>query len=1190
LTGIAAPDGTRLGYGFDALGRLIAVSYPGGASRGYLYEEPALLNALTGIVDERGVRVATLGYDASGRATATQHAGTQSFGVSYSQPADTVGSLIVGTTVDPSIFTANATVSDPLGTPRTYQWVGGDGHVYLTGANLVGGVSGFAARGIDTLPAYETDFAGVTTTFTWDTVRRLKTSTTEASGRPETRTTSTQWHPDFALPARVTEAGRVTDYAYDSLGNKLSETVTDTATGQSRMTRWTYAQGLATSMTDARGGVWKYGYDAAGNRTSETNPTGASTTYTYDGAGRVASRTDASGLLTTYTRDARGRVTSQTTGGETSSFAYTATGQLAVAVLPNGYQVTYAYDAADRLVAASDNRGASVTYTLDGAGNRVREEVKDANGNIALATGRAIDSLNRVSSVQGAQGQTTQFGYDANSEPVSTTDPLNQTTRQTLDALRRTTGTTFPDNASAAQSWNALDSVTDVTDPKGVKTQYQVNAFGEVTSETSPDIGTTNYQLDSGGSVVATTDARGATARILRDALGRPTEVDYGDQTQFFAYDAQGNVSRIDDGSGSTVYARDAQGRVLTKTQTVNDVPSSPSKYVVQYGYTNGDLTSIRYPSGLQVTYQRNLGRVTEVDVQAPGSKNSIKPVIPFATNIAYTALGQPKSWTWNNGDSASRTFDADGRMTANEFASYTWDAASRITGITQNLWVDTGTQVKTMPITWTVGYDKRNRITSMARDGQSTSFTYDANSNRLTKLEITTGDIDLENQFDGPGISLSTSETPKVDAGSNRLLGLTVTATATSGSQSSTSTSDVNYAVDAAGNMTSDGLRTFVYDGANRLSKVEAIQNGEAVGYEYLHNALGQRTFKSDALIEQPEGATKVTKSFVDWLQSALGWLFKSTGATKSRTGLAFVYDEQGNMLASYGNGSNTAAAEQMEFIWLPQENGTSIPIGAFKNGALYATHTDHLGTPRLITDSTKTTVWQWPYSSFGANKPTGVLQTVTAKSTKSGGTPAPQLKATAPTLQYMSRFMGQYCDAESVLCQNWWRLYRPQQGDFSQMDPAGLPAGLNRRIYVGGNSLTFTDRNGLQAQAAAALCGPGIAVCVCAITAATWMAMNSQSAGGQSKAPWAWIDDPLAGAEHDAYKSESCLQPPPDLGTCELLKWKLAKEEFLIGAMKAWDAQWQPGRHADAISQRERAAEKLRERIRNQCETCHP
>ena len=170
----------------------------------------------------------------------------------------------------------------------------------------------------------------------------------------------------------------------------------------------------------------------------------------------------------------------------------------------------------------------------------------------------------------------------------------------------------------------------------------------------------------------------------------------------------------------------------------------------MEYGYTNGELTSITYPSGLKVTYQRVNGRIVGIDVQEPGTARKPKPVVALVSNLTHTALGQPRSWSWFSGDSAARTFDTDGRMTANEFASYIFDAAGRITGITQQLWAQrtaaTGAiELYQVPITWQVGYDSRNRLTSFVRDGAQTHYTYDANSNRLTA-------IDTENQRHRPG------------------------------------------------------------------------------------------------------------------------------------------------------------------------------------------------------------------------------------------------------------------------------------------------------------------------------------------------------------------------------------------------------------------------------------------------------
>jgi RHS repeat-associated protein len=759
-----------------------------------------------------------------------------------------------------------------------------------------------------------------------------------------------------------------------------------------------------------------------------------------------------------------------------AGWSYTPTGQLASATLPSGYQVSYSYDAAQRLVGASDNRGATIGYTLDGAGNRVREEVKDATGAIALVTGRVINSLNKVAAVQGATGQTTALAYDANGEPVAQTDPLNQTTRQSLDGLRRPVATTFPDNASASQAWNQLDQLTQVTDPKGVATGYQTNAFGEVTGETSPDIGSVSYQRDATGEVTGITDAVGNHTSLERDALGRPTTIQYApDNLAAFSYDQgqAGYLSKIDDKSGETSYERDAQGRVLSKTESVNDNPNDPSQFKVQYGYTAGELTSITYPSGFKVFYNRAAGRITGIDVQEPGANPlKPKPVVPFVTGLAHTALGQPRAWSWASGDSAARSFDADGRMTASEIASYSYDAAGRITGITQNLWasrtVSDGagsavTQLYTTPLSWSAGYDSRNRLTTFAREGASTSYSYDPNSNRLTAIDKVTSDTDLDGVFDTGDFSQTTSQSQSIDAASNKLLGFTQTVTKVKGTKTEAITaSQISYSLDANGAMTSDGLRTFEYDASGRLSKVKILKDGEAARITYLHNALGQRVFKSEPQMEQtlPQEAVLGT-DFVTWLKKRFGWLFTQAQANTS-IGTAFIYDEDGSLLGEYDNGSAKGKGRQ-EYIWLPTDDGQAIPIGIYRNRRIFAVHADHLGTPRLITDDSNKPVWQWPYSAFGNNKPTGVLKAT--PNPKAAITNQPVLlKATNAAIEANLRFPGQYFDEESNLSYNYFRSYSASQGRYSQPDPIGLDGGLNRFAYVDGNPLSFTDPLGLQ------------------------------------------------------------------------------------------------------------------------------
>ncbi len=240
LTSVTASDGRVSSYGYDGTGRLISATYPGTVSgttvsKTYLYENASFPQLLTGITDETGSRYATISYDAQGRGISSQlGAGADLHAISYG--------------------TNTATVTDPLGTQRTYNYGMAKGKLAVLAADKPSakGVGDAASRVMDAngLITQETDFLGVITTNTWDIDRRLLLSSTKAAGRPEAQTTTTQWHPTLRLPVLVTSPGRSTAYTYDAAGNKLSEAVTDTTTNQTRTTTWTYnGQGQPITVT-----------------------------------------------------------------------------------------------------------------------------------------------------------------------------------------------------------------------------------------------------------------------------------------------------------------------------------------------------------------------------------------------------------------------------------------------------------------------------------------------------------------------------------------------------------------------------------------------------------------------------------------------------------------------------------------------------------------------------------------------------------------------------------------------------------------------------------------------------------------------------------------------------------------------------------------------------------------------------
>ncbi len=1123
ITQLNLPDGRSIVYQGNT------VRFADNTSKTYLYENASYPAAITGVLDENGNRFSTYAYDTAGRAISSELAG----GVERSTIQYPLSSPI------PLMSSQSIGVTDPLGTQRLLRFTSPGGYLNLLSTDQASANSLALNRVIANettgLPQQEIDFLGNVTYTQWNTTRRLKTSEQMAYGRPEVQNVQTQWHPTFRLPTQITEQGKTTAFTHDAAGNILTQRETDTtgapSNGQTRTWVFTYAtQNLPLTMTDPRGQAWTFAHDAAGNRASITNPLGHISSYTYDGAGRVLTETAPNGLVTSYQYDPRGRVTRITRGSNLAAalqqitiYTYRPSGQIASATLPNGHAISYTYDDAQRLIGASDNRGNSIAYVLDPMGNRTSETVKDASQQIALASSRVINSINRVEAIKGGtnpSAQTTAFQYDANGEPIQSTDALGNVIKTTLDALRRPTATTLPDNSQAKSSYNQLNQVTAAIDPKAVQTSFIRNAWGEVLSETSPDIGTVITTRDAAGNPLTMQDAKGQLTSYQYDALSRITNITFADSKQHnYSYDGtaagqqKGMLREMQDASGNTKYERDTFGRITKKTQTVSDNPVNPTVLITQYTYDKSELASIRYPSGLTVAYPRNAsGQITGLT-----TKIGTAAAQPFVQNLSYTALGQPKAWNWAHCTTATtaispctsaiRTFDADARMTASSVAAYKYDAAGRITAIPQNLFAQrsvpaatgtaTVTQLYQQPISWTIGYDNRDRITSFARipasgsipaaqqSAASEAYTYDPNSNRLSSITLNARDTDKDGLFEFSEQRQNTTRLLNVPPTSNKLLGFTQTlSTITGTNTNSIVTTPIAYTLDANGNLVSDGLRDFRYDASDRLSKVilgttfvgtDTIAGNELAAHTYLHNAAGQRVFKSEPKTETTvPNSTTLGTGFVDWLRINFSWLWQ-TAQTNATLGNSYQYAEgqlpSWALLGEYGNGGSSSTG-RTEYIWLPTQDGSAIPIGMYRGGKFYAIHSDHLGTPRLMVDNTNQPVWQWAYSGFGDNAPTGILKPTTSAASAftsipaaagSGTTTATLLAVSAPTQVNNLRMLGQYFDSETGHFYNTYRTLMPSQGRYTQPDPIALDGGWNQFGYVNGNPLMATDPYGL-------------------------------------------------------------------------------------------------------------------------------
>jgi RHS repeat-associated protein len=938
LATVSDPIGNVYTYGYDATGRLVQVTppdaMPGSPGRQYLYNEQAntsntnLPYALTGILDENGSRYATYRYDTQGRGIATEHAGGNDLHqLTYNADGST-------------------TITDALGQQRTFlhQTVLGFKHSVgqsqPAGAGCAASASSFTYDANGNV-ASRTDFNGNLSCYTYDLSRNLETirieglapgancpsdlvAYTPADGE---RKTATEWHADYRLPLQIDKAGRSTAFSYDPNGNLLIKTVTDTATGQSRSWTYTYnnlgqmltADGPRTDVNDVT--TYAYYTDTSANHHigdlyTVTNALGHVTTFTdYDANGRLLSMNDPNGLVVGFAYDARGRLTQKTVDGHTTVYKYDPVGNLIKVTRPSGVYFTYTYDAAHRLTDINDALGGRIHYTLDAMGNRTREDILDADGNVVKTKSRVYDALNRLAQDIGAYNQTTSYEYDANGNLTKITDPNSHATGHQYDTLDRLIRSTDAMNGQTDYQYDALDRLTQVTDANNHSTVYSYNGLGDLLQLVSPNTGTTQYGYDNAGNLAQKTDAGGVTSTYQYDALNRPIGIDYpgteADVTNSYDGIAQGLGGQIGwltsarRGTIDTMQQFDLRGNLLfsevSEYQSYIKNILSDTRYIYN---ADDQVSETQIRGGLSsftVRSFKNLydgaGRVQEVQLSETGANGSSSRVV--AENIVHLPFGPVKSLDYGNGLSMSRSYDADYRLAAetagNVFMqSYQYDQAGNV--ISQGDGTGAAKQES-------YGYDELDRLASALGTNlgyQSHNYGYDAVGNR------TSLDADTEHkvyQYD-----LSNQQLQNVTSGS----------------------SSIQYQSNSQGNILQIGSRSLHYAPDQRLSDITASVNGAGL---YVYDAFGRRIRKISPFNFDMMSYDADNRLLMEW-----GLL----GAT---------LHNYGNVSYAYLDGEPLARVDE--------------PSGGDSQIRYY--HNNHLGAPLKVTDQQSQVVWSADYDPFG-------------------------------------------------------------------------------------------------------------------------------------------------------------------------------------------------------------------------------
>lgn len=355
---VTAPDGAVTKYAYNASGMLTTVTWPDNNNRQYVYENTRFPTALTGVIDEAGVRYTTYAYDDRGRAISSEVTpASDRYQFQYPSNGQTIVTL-------------------PSGTTSTYTFLKQNGVLLPTAVTAPCPTCGSTAQSTsydaNNNPTSKTGYDGSTTSYTYDVLGR-ETQRIEGAGTADAKTTTTEWDPQHGLAARIAAPNKIEAFSYDANGNLLSYTVTPTsdangsqgfgaaASGAVERTEWTYDGSghvlTATERTDNEiTGTWTFAYNTQGDLQSVTNPEGKTgSVLQYDAAGRVLEATDVHGVHLKFRYNARGLLTDYEFDDQHIQYEYDVFGRPTAVLGPQSFVTRYVYDAAHRLIEVLDN-------------------------------------------------------------------------------------------------------------------------------------------------------------------------------------------------------------------------------------------------------------------------------------------------------------------------------------------------------------------------------------------------------------------------------------------------------------------------------------------------------------------------------------------------------------------------------------------------------------------------------------------------------------------------------------------------------------------------------------------------------------------------------------------------------------------------------------------------------------------
>lgn len=696
------------------------------------------------------------------------------------------------------------------------------------------------------------------------------------------------------------------------------------------------------------------------------------------------------------------------------------------------------YDEQDRPISYHNHLNQSVKVSYNTISNHKTDKTNTINTNFnALSTNHqthtityTFDDGNSITQSYDSE-QNLLDEYTSTSRQIKTTANQHKTGNQNATSLTSVLQQANTHSQAKDQAGTNTSTGTNAThnNPNTNPIILSLDKFGRLDTLTLPQGSTYTRQYDDFGNLIAHTDANTGTHSLSHNIHHLPTliqdentttAITYNElkmptkrqtcqtqktntskteqsnqaqdcQTVSYHYDNKHRPTHINDQHQNTTYVYDDKGNVI-KTEVVLTTTTHTTAY--QYD-SLGRITHTHLPEGITLTHHYDKhSQTTSIDYQLPntsvwqtlarslmGNKNQN----PLLTNIKTSSTQGLVSFTHTNNTTQVNVYDHKDRLSQKHDHTTSTKLSYGINlnnpnNLSQIVSIDTnGNIINIDELTSAYEYDANgNRIShtqaNQNKPNQQTHYTYEPNSDRLSRIE--NDNTIITYQYDS--------------------LGNPITITTTSKQDKTVNTRHLDY--------TPDG-------------QIKSIKDNDKLIATYQYNHLRQRIAKTTYYKDHQTNQTKEETTQYLWDKGLLSAEIKDNKVIRR-----YVYlDIMPVAVLDYGYDGK----------------------GKLNDTKVYSIHTDHLGTPKAITNQNQETVWQIDLDTFGETK------SIDSKD----------------NFQFNLRFAGQYFDQETGYHYNYHRYYDPKVVRYLTSDPIGLNGGsLNTYAYVENESWGAVDPWGLK------------------------------------------------------------------------------------------------------------------------------